>query len=118
MPEARINLAHAITYLACAAKSNASYVALERAAEAVRRHGAAPVPLHLRNAPTALLRELGHARDYRYPHDEPGGFVDAWNLPEEIGDARFYEPIQNGAEGALADRLAGWHTRRRPSGDR
>jgi len=118
MPEARINLAQAITYLACAPKSNASYVALEHAAEAVRRHGAAPVPIHLRNAPTALLRELGHARDYRYPHDEPGSFVDEWNLPEQIGDARFYEPTQHGAEGAHAERLASWRARRRPSRDR
>ena len=114
MPEARINLAQAITYLACAAKSNASYVALDRAAAAVREHGAAPVPLHLRNAPTALLRELGHAREYRYPHDDPDGFVDAWNLPDAIGEGRFYEPKQNGAEGILADRVAAWRARRRP----
>lgn len=114
MPEARINLAQAITYLACAAKSNASYVAFDRAAAAVREHGAAPVPLHLRNAPTALLRELGHARDYRYPHDDPDGFVDVWNLPDAIGEARFYEPKQNGAEGTVADRLARWRALRRP----
>jgi len=117
MPEARINLAQAITFLACAPKSNASYVALERASEAVRRHGAAPVPLHLRNAPTALLRELGYARDYRYPHDQAGGFVDEWNLPAELGGARFYEPSQNGAESAVAERLAGWRARRRPPSD-
>ncbi len=118
MPEARINLAQAITYLACAPKSNASYVALDRATEAVRRHGAASVPLHLRNAPTALLRELGHARDYRYPHDEPGGFVDAWNLPAQIDEARFYEPTQNGAERKLAEQLARSRARRHPSRDR
>ncbi len=114
MPEARINLAQAITYLACAPKSNASYVALERAAEAVKRAGAASVPLHLRNAPTALLRGLGYGRAYRYPHDEAGGFVDDWNLPEEVGDARFYEPTDHGAEGQSPERVAAWRERRRP----
>jgi putative ATPase len=64
-----------------------------------------------------LLRELGYARDYRYPHDEPGGFVDEWNLPAELGDARFYEPSRNGAESAVAERLADWRARRRPRGD-
>jgi putative ATPase len=118
MPEARINLAHAITHLACAPKSNASYVALERASEAVRRTGAASVPLHLRNAPTALLRELGYARAYRYPHDEASGFVDDWNLPDEVGDAHFYEPTGHGAEAAVAERVAKWRTLRRPPGAR
>ena len=64
------------------------------------------MPLHLRNAPTALLRELGYARAYRYPHDEASGFVDDWNLPEEVGDARFYEPTAHGAEAAVAERVA------------
>ncbi len=118
MPEARINLAQAITYLACAPKSNASYLALDRAAEAVRQHGAAPVPLHLRNAPTALLRELRHGSDYRYPHDEADGFVETWNLPAELGEARFYEPTQSGDERELAERLARWRARRLPPRDR
>jgi putative ATPase len=116
MPEARINLAQAITHLACAPKSNASYVALERAAEAVKRTGAATVPLHLRNAPTGLLRDLGYGREYRYPHDEASGFVDDWNLPEEVGDACFYEPTNRGAEAEVAARVADWRKRRRPSG--
>jgi putative ATPase len=113
LPEARINLAQAITFLACAPKSNASYVALERAAEAVRSVGSAPVPLHLRNAPTPLLRELGYGRDYRYPHDEPDRFVADSNLPEALGDTSFYEPSEEGAEAALARRLTGWRERRR-----
>ena len=114
MPEARINLAHAITHLACAPKSNASYVAWERAAEAVRQSGAASVPLHLRNAPTALLRDLGHGRNYRSPHDDAGDFVDDWNLPEELGEGRFYEPTDHGAEAEIAQRVRDWRERRRP----
>jgi putative ATPase len=116
MPEARINLAQAITHLACAPKSNASYVALERASEAVKHSGAAAVPLHLRNAPTGLLRDLGYGREYRYPHDEASDFVDDWNLPEEVGDARFYEPTNHGAEAEVAARVAEWRKRRRPPG--
>jgi len=116
MPEARINLAQAVTFLACAPKSNASYLGIERAGEAVRQQGALPVPLHLRNAPTPLLRELGYGRDYRYPHDAPDRFVDAANLPEALGDARFYEPTQEGDEAAIARRLAEWRQRRERAG--
>lgn len=112
LPEGRIPLAHATTFLACAPKSNASYAALGRAEEAVRRHGSLPVPLHLRNAPTALLRELGHGRDYRYPHDAPDAFVAARNLPAELGATSYYEPTERGAEAALAERLRAWRRRR------
>jgi putative ATPase len=114
MPEARIVIGQAVTYLACAPKSNASYLAIDRALDAVRAGGAAPVPLHLRNAPTRLLEQLGHGAGYRYPHDEEGGFVDAWNLPPAAGDARWYEPTANGAEATLRERLAAWRSRRRP----
>ena len=92
MPEARIPLAQVVSYLACAAKSNAAYLALGRAAEAVERHGTLPVPVHLRNAPTRLMKELGHGEGYRYPHDEPDGFVPDANLPEPIAQSRFYDP--------------------------
>jgi putative ATPase len=112
MPEGRIPLAQAVTFLACAPKSNASYAALARAAEAVRRHGSAPVPLHLRNATTSLMRELGYGRDYRYPHDAPDRFVADPNLPEALGEARFYEPSEQGAEGEIASRLSHWRRRR------
>jgi putative ATPase len=112
MPEGRIPLAHATTFLACAPKSNAAYAALGRAAEAVARHGSLPVPLHLRNAPTPLLQELGYGRDYRYPHGEPDAFVAAPNLPEALGEARFYEPTSRGAEEAIAARLRAWRERR------
>ena len=115
MPEARIPLGQAIAFLACAPKSNASYLAIDAALEAVRNTGSAPVPLHLRNAPTALLRELGHGRDYRYPHDAPEAFVADPNLPEALRGARFYEPKEIGEEAAIARRLADWR-RRRESG--
>ncbi len=114
LPEARINLGQAITFLASAPKSNASYVGINRATEAVQATGAAPVPLHLRNAPTPLLRDLGYGKDYRYPHDEPGGFVDDWNLPDAVGAARFYEPKDVGAESALRARLEAFRARRKP----
>ncbi len=115
MPEARIPLGQAIAFLACAPKSNASYLAIDAALDAVRSTGSAPVPLHLRNAPTALLRELGHGRDYRYPHDAPAAFVADPNLPEPLRGARFYEPKEIGEEAAIAKRLADWR-RRRESG--
>jgi putative ATPase len=114
MPEARIVIAQAVAFLACAPKSNAAYRGLERAAEAVAEHGSLPVPLHLRNAPTALLKQLDYGRDYVYPHDAPGRFVDAPNLPEALRGARFYEPTEEGAEAALAARLARWRALRKP----
>jgi putative ATPase len=112
MPEARINLGQAICYLACAPKSNAAYLGIERALDAVRSHGSPPVPLHLRNAPTPLLRELGYGQGYRYPHDAPGGFVAEPNLPDALAGSRFYEPGDTGLEAAIAARLADWRSRR------
>ena len=112
LPEGRIPLAQAITYLACAPKSNAAYRALGRALEAVDQHGSAPVPLHLRNAPTRLMEQLGYGRDYVYPHAAPDAFVARNNLPEALGKALFYEPTRSGVEGAIAERLAAWRKRR------
>jgi len=112
LPEGRIPLAQAVTYLACAPKSNAAYLAGERAAEAALSHGSLPVPLHLRNAPTPLLKGLGYGRDYRYPHDVAGRFVPDPNLPEALAGARFYEPTTEGVEAVLAERLKAWRTRR------
>ena len=85
MPEGRIPLAQAITYLACAPRSNAAYLAMDRALEAVREHGSLPVPMHLRNAPTGLMKSMGYGEGYAYPHDAPGGFVSTRNLPEALG---------------------------------
>ncbi len=112
LPEGRIPLAQAVTYLACAPKSNAAYAALGRAREALERFGSAPVPLHLRNAPTRLMKGLGYGRDYRYAHAEEDAFVPDRNLPEALGDVRFYEPTRRGAEAEIADRLAAWRERR------
>jgi putative ATPase len=115
LPEGRIPLAQCTTFLACAPKSNASYAALNKAVEAAERGGSLPVPLHLRNAPTPLMRELGYGRAYRYPHAEPDAFVAARNLPEALGDARFYEPTERGAEAAIAERLRAWRREREGS---
>jgi putative ATPase len=113
MPEARIVLGQAVAFLACAPKSNAAYRGIERAGEAVAARGSLPVPMHLRNAPTALMKHLGYGRGYEYPHDAPEKFVATPNLPEEIAAERFYEPTREGAEAAIAERLAGWRKRRR-----
>ena len=112
MPEGRIPLAQAIVHLACAPKSNAAYLGIDRALEAVKNHGSLPVPVHLRNAPTSLARQLGHGRDYVYPHSTEDGFVARANLPSAIAQARFYEPTDRGAESEVAERLAGWRARR------
>jgi putative ATPase len=115
MPEGRIPLAQAVTHLACAPKSNASYAAMNRAREAVASHGSLPVPMHLRNAPTGLMKGLGYGRGYEYPHDAPGRFVAAPNFPEGMGSPRFYEPTREGAEAPIAERLKHWRRKRRGS---
>jgi putative ATPase len=115
LPEGRIPLAQAVTYLACAPKSNAAYLAGERAAHAALSHGSLPVPLHLRNAPTPLMKGLGYGRDYRYPHDAEGRFVADPNLPDALTGARFYEPTAEGAEAVLAERLEKWRSLREPA---
>ncbi len=116
LPEGRIPLAEAAIYLACAPKSNASYVAINRASETVRQHGALPVPLHLRNAPAPLLRELGYGEGYRTPHDFPGHYVAQRYLPDKIADARFYEPGQEGREREIAERLSRWREEAKKTG--
>jgi putative ATPase len=112
MPEGRIPLAQANTHLACAPKSNAAYLGLDRAQAAVAAHGSLPVPMHLRNSPTRLMKDLGYGRDYEYPHDAEGGFVAARNLPDGVPPVRFYEPTREGSEAEIADRLAEWRRRR------
>ena len=92
MPEAVIPLSEAAVHLAKAPKSNASYTAYTRAREAIERTGNLPVPLHLRNAPTGLMRRLGYGTGYKYAHDFEGGQVDQQHLPDQLKDARFYEP--------------------------
>ena len=112
MPEGRIPLAQATTFLATAPKSNASFVALGRAAAAVEKHGNLPVPMHLRNAPTPFMKAEGYGAGYEYPHDAPDAFVARRNLPEGVAEAPFYEPGDRGAEKAIAERLAAWRARK------
>jgi len=112
MPEARIILAQATTYLASCPKSNASYAAISAALDDVRSLPDAPVPLHLRNAPTELMKDLGYGKEYRYVHDVPGAFVEAQYLPEELADRIYYRPTTQGAELKLRDRLNVWWKRR------
>ena len=114
MPEARIVLSQTAVYLAAAPKSNASYLAVEKAWADVRTKPDLPVPLHLRNAPTKLLEDLGYAKEYRYSHDYDGHFVEQQYLPEALKDTIYYEPSEMGQERTIRDRLrALWSKRQR-----
>ena len=97
MPEARLVLSEATIYLAKARKSNSAMRAYGAAAEAVEQTGALPVPLHLRNAVTGLMKNLGYGADYKYAHDFEGAKVDQRHLPDELGDRTFYEPGEHDA---------------------
>ncbi len=105
LPECAINLAHCVTYLAASPKSNASYMALNKAREAVRKTGNLPVPLHLRNAPSKLMKELGYGKGYKYSHGYEGNFADQDYLPGELEGKAFYEPGNNAREEELRKRL-------------
>jgi putative ATPase len=112
MPEGRIPLAQATTYLASAPKSNASYAAIGRALDDVRRGPVAEVPLHLRNAATGLMKEEGYGAGYRYAHDdEPEGMNDRY-LPEELAGRVYYEPRKSGSEAEIQARLSRWREAR------
>jgi len=111
MPEARILLGQACVFLATAPKSNASYKAIDAALAAVRETGALPVPLHLRNAPTALAKSLGHGAAYVYPHDQPDHLAGQEHLPDALRGARYYTPTHQGAEKSIAERLEWWKRR-------
>jgi putative ATPase len=105
-PEGELALATAVVYLACAPKSNATYVALREAREDVEKFGTLDVPLRFRNAPTNLMRELGHGRNYQYAHDSPGAFVAGERyLPDELPDRRYYRPVPRGLEIKIAEAL-------------
>ena len=117
MPEGRIPLAEATIFLAAAPKSNSAYMAIDKALEKVRSMRDEPVPLHLRNAPTRLTRQLGHSKGYVYPHDQPGHFSAGENLPEKLQGETFYTPGSLGAEQIMAERLKGWWADRYPSKD-
>lgn len=105
MPEARIPLAECVIYLATSPKSNSAYLAIGAAMEAVQHTGNSPVPLHLRNAPTKLMKELNYGQDYKYPHDFPGNFVEQSYLPEELKGRKFYRPQSNAQEQKIWERI-------------
>ncbi|MCE3229126.1 MAG: replication-associated recombination protein, partial [Bacteroidetes bacterium] len=98
MPEGRIILSQCVTYLACSAKSNASYMAIAYAMDAVDKTGNLPVPLHLRNAPTKLMKNMDYGKDYKYSHSFENNFIDQEFFPEEIAGSKFYDPGNNARE--------------------
>lgn len=102
MPEGRIPLAECVVYLAASAKSNSAYMAIDAALAEVARSGDLPVPLHIRNAPTSLMKKMGYGDDYKYAHDYPGNFVVQQFRPDAIRDMRFWHPCSNPAEDRMA----------------
>lgn len=106
-PEGELAIAQAIVYMACAPKSNAVYKAYGKAMSAARQYGSLEVPLHLRNAPTKLMKDLGYGKAYRYAHDEPDAYAAGENyFPEQFPPQQFYEPTPRGLEGKIAEKLA------------
>lgn len=105
MPEGRIILGQAVTYLATAPKSNASYLGIDAALAEVRKSGALEVPLHIRNAPTKLMKELGYHQGYQYAHDFEGGYIRQEYLPEKLKGRAFYEPKGHGYEKNIIERM-------------
>jgi putative ATPase len=105
MPEGILPLTEAALYLATAPKSNTALTTSGAVGEAVRESGALPVPMHLRNAPTGLMKKMGYGKGYEYPHDAEGGVVAAENLPETLAGRRFYQPRESGYEKTVAERL-------------
>jgi putative ATPase len=106
-PEGELAIAQAVVYMACAPKSNAVYTAMGAAMKDARERGSLEVPLHLRNAPTKLMKELGYAKGYRYAHDEAEAYAAGESyLPQELGKRQYYFPTEQGLEGKIAERLA------------
>ena len=115
LPEGRIPLAQAVTYLATAPKSNASYLAMLSAREDVEQRGALPVPLHLRNAPTRLMKKLGYGENYQYAHNFPDHVVDQQYLPDELKTRKYYVPSDSGYEKQIKERLERWQRKKQTS---
>lgn len=104
LPEARIILSQAVIYLATSPKSNSAYLAIDKAQQLVHQQGNQPVPLHLRNAPTQLMKKLDYGKAYQYAHDFPGNFVDQEYLPEKLSGTKLFEPAANPIE----EKTRGW----------
>ena len=106
-PEGELAIAQAVVYMACAPKSNAVYTAMASAMDDAKKQGSLEVPLHLRNAPTRLMKDLGYAKGYRYAHDETGAYAAGENyFPDELGQRRYYFPTEQGLEAKISERLA------------
>ena len=112
VPEGKLALAQAVTYLAVAPKSNALYIAYGEAARDVLDQGPLDVPLWIRNAPTGLMKKLGYGKSYRYPHDDPEAIVDQEYLPPELEGRRYYRPVERGFEREIIKRIKYWRSRR------
>ena len=104
-PEGELALAQAVAYLATAPKSNALYLAWQRISGLIAKTGTLPVPLHIRNAPTGLMRELGYGDGYKYDHNYDDGIAHQKYLPEQIATERFYKPTARGYEKIIAERM-------------
>jgi putative ATPase len=114
-PEGELAIAQAVVFMACAAKSNAVYVAFGAAMEDAKRLGTLEVPLHLRNAPTGLMKGLGYGKGYRYAHDEPDGYAAGEKyFPDEMPPARYYEPVERGLEIRIREALERFRSLSRP----
>lgn len=114
-PEGELALAQAAAYLATAPKSNSIYRAYGDIRKTIKKTGALPVPLHIRNAPTGLMKSLGYGKNYKYAHDYEGGVVDQACLPEALVGQRFYEPVDRGYEKTIKERLAWWENLKKSS---
>jgi putative ATPase len=117
-PEGELALAQAVIYMACAAKSNAVYVAYRAASDDIRKTGSLEVPVHLRNAPTKLMKELGYGKAYRYAHDEPEAYAAGEDyFPEDMPAVNYYRPVPRGLEIKIAEKLARLRELDRKAGD-
>ncbi len=116
LPEGTLALAEAAVYLATAPKSNALYLAYQRVEEDIRQLEDMPVPLHMRNAPTALMKKLGYGKDYKYPHEYPDHFIEEEYLPENLKGRVYYQPADQGLEREIKKRLDGWRGRKKEKG--
>ena len=104
-PECQLILSQTAIYLACSVKSNASYLAINKAQRAFKEYGDQPVPLHIRNAPTKLMKNIGYGKDYKYAHDYDKNFVEQEFLPDKISNSKFYDPQDNARENEIRARL-------------
>jgi putative ATPase len=117
-PEGELALAEAVCYLASAPKSNSVYIAWKRVRSEIEKRGSLPVPLHLRNAPTSLMKNLGYGDGYQYSHDVEDGIVTHGNFPEGMGEPDFWQPGSSGREALFSDRLRAWKEERELSRSR